>query len=758
MKSRRLFLALLIGGVPAMPHAPLHAQQGAPPPVLRIGQVRGVLHLDGRLNEAMWADADSVGDLTQSEPVEGAAPSARTVVRVLATSEALIVGIRADDAEPTRLVSFARERDANLSNEDHLKLVLDTYRDGRSGYVFAVNPHGARYDALVSGQGENENSNWDAVWEVATARTTTGWSAEFRIPVRSLQFQQGLREWGFNVQRRIQRLQETDRWASPERNFKVTQTFRAGRLTAVPEFALGVGLSVRPSLVARGGIQAPGTSFTSTGDASLDVTQVLGANTLAAVTINTDFAETEVDSRRTNLTRFPIVFPEKRTFFLQGADIFDFGLGTGDDVRPFFSRRIGLLSGDEVPIRAGLKVSGRARGANFGALVVHTGDIDDGEARALPRTASTMGVLRLRQNVLKESSVGVIGSFGDPLGRADSWTAGADATYQTSRLLGGRNLLLGVWGLAMGRDGMREAGRDGRRTAYGGTLDFPNDLWDVSLTYRNVGDAFDPSLGFIPRPGVQGASLNVTYKPRPAGDIIGLDVRQMFHELRTSLVGDLDGRWESYRIFTAPVNWRLESGDRFELNVVPVGERLPAQFTIADGVTIPIGSYHWRRYRLEAGLAPKRRVSGQATWWTGGFYTGRLDEVQLTAAWKPSALVIVELDGTRNMGRLAEGRFTQDLFGTRVRLNVSPDLQVNSYLQYDNSSDSFGANTRLRWTFSPLGDLFIVYNHNLRHDIDPMTGLPLPMGVQPDPMQRRDRRWGFGSNQLLVKLQYAVRY
>jgi hypothetical protein len=221
VKSRRLFLALLIGGVPAMPHAPLHAQQGAPPPVLRIGQVRGVLHLDGRLNEAMWADADSVGDLTQSEPVEGAAPSARTVVRVLATSEALIVGIRADDAEPTRLVSFARERDANLSNEDHLKLVLDTYRDGRSGYVFAVNPHGARYDALVSGQERTRIPTGMPCgkWRQRARPPVVG---EFRIPVRSLQFQQGLRSEGFNVQRRIQRLQETDRWASPERNFKVT--------------------------------------------------------------------------------------------------------------------------------------------------------------------------------------------------------------------------------------------------------------------------------------------------------------------------------------------------------------------------------------------------------------------------------------------------------------------------------------------------------------------------------------------------------
>jgi hypothetical protein len=233
----------------------------------------------------------------------------------------------------------------------------------------------------------------------------------------------------------------------------------------------------------------------------------------------------------------------------------------------------------------------------------------------------------------------------------------------------------------------------------------------------------------------------------------------MFHEFLTTLVADLGGRWESYRVFTAPVNWRLESGDRFELNVVPTGERLTAPFEIADGITIPAGSYHWNRYRLEGGLAAKRRFSGQLSWWFGDFYTGRLDELLLTAAWKPSSLFIVELNGTRNIGRLREGDFTQDLIGTRVRVNVSPDLQLNSYVQYDNTSDSFGTNTRLRWTFSPLGDLFVVYNHNLRHDIDPVTGLPIAGGgVQTDPTRRLDRRWGFASNQLLVKVQYAFRY
>jgi len=165
-------------------------------------------------------------------------------------------------------------------------------------------------------------------------------------------------------------------------------------------------------------------------------------------------------------------------------------------------------------------------------------------------------------------------------------------------------------------------------------------------------------------------------------------------------------------------------------------------FEVADGVTIHEGSYHFNRFRLEGGTALKRRFSGQATWWFGQFYDGRLDQYELTAAWKPSSLFIMEFTGERNVGKVSGGRFTQDVLGTRVRVNVSPDLQVNSFVQYDNESRDVGTNTRLRWTFTPAGDLFVVYNHNVR-TIDPLSGL---------------RRLAFDSNQLLVKLQYAMRY
>lgn len=704
-------------------------------PVLRASS--GPVRVDGILDEPAWSKSDSITALTQTEPREGAPPSARTVIRVVADEDALTIGVRAEQPAGVAVVSFARDRDAALANEDHIRIVLDTYLDGRSGYVFAVNANGARYDALVANQGESESADWDGIWEAAVVRAPTTWTMEIRIPLKTLMFRQELTEWGFNVQRRIQALQETDRWASPLRQFQLTHVNRAGLLSGLPQFQLGRGLSVRPSLSAAIGQPSPIAARSGDADLSLDATQRLGANTLTSLTVNTDFADIEVDSRRTNLTRFPLFFPEKRTFFLEGSDIFEFGLGTGTDVRAFHSRRIGLLSQREVPLHAGLKLNGREGQTNFGALVVRTGTTDDALLDTLP-TANTMAVLRLQQNVLQQSSVGMIATMGDPLGARAAWLAGPDLTYQTSRFRGDKNFLVGAWGLAMDREGLA-----GRKHAFGAKVDYPNDLWDVALTYKWLGDGFQPSLGFVPRPGSQIVNFNVNYQPRPRRPILGLHVRQMFNEFFNTLVADLNGRWESYRIFLAPVNWRLVSGDRVEINVVPTGEQLTAPFAIADGVIIPAGAYHWSRQRLEWQFAAKRRLSGQATWWFGDFYTGKLDEYILTAAWKPTPLFIVEMNGTRNVGRLAEGRFTQEVIGTRFRVNVSPDLQVNTYVQYDNGSRGVGTNTRLRWTFSPVGDLFVVYNHNIRELLDPLD---------------RHRGYAFASNQLLVKAQYAFRY
>jgi hypothetical protein len=696
------------------------AQDAAP--TLRAGTLTEGVSVDGVLDEPAWSAAASIDRLTQSDPDEGQAATTRTTVRVLASAGALAIGIVCDQP-PGDIVSFSVRRDAGLNSEDHVRLVFGPFMDGRSGYVFAVNPTGARYDGLIAPGGESDNSDWDGIWDAATRRTATGWTAEILIPIHTLSFNADLRQWHFNVQRRIQRQLETDRWAFPARQYQVTQTSRAGLLTDLPEFDLGLGLTVRPAVTTGGGIPAPGVKVDGEFQPSLDVTQRLGANVLISGTVNTDFAETEVDTRRTNLTRFPLFFPEKRTFFLEGDDIFSFGLGLNQDVLPYFSRRVGLVSGQEVPIMAGTKINGRAGNTNFGGLVVGTND-----KRNVVADEAVMAVGRVKQNILRESWVGAIATVGDPLGRQNSWLGGVDFTYATSHFRGDKNFLAGVWALAAGRDHL---GDDA--SAVGFKVDYPNDLWDIQVTAKRIGRDFDPSIGFVPRRSVYLYNGQVNNRTR----ISKGPFQQLFHEFMPTLATDLSGQWESYRVFFAPVNWRFRSGDRFEFNVNPTGERLLEPFAIARGVTIPRGSYHWKRYRLEVGTAQKRRLYSQITWWFGDFYNGDLNQIVWTGAWNPTPLVTVEFSGERNIGRLETGDFTQTLVGTRLRVNLSPDLSVASYAQYDTDSDSVGVNTRLRWTFTPAADLFVVYNHNVRSLLE---------------------RWQLDSNQLLIKLQYAFRF
>jgi hypothetical protein len=695
-------------------------------PSISCGPTTEAIKIDGHLTEGDWISAPLLENFFTTEPVEKGTPSFRTILRVLANEKAIIIGIECKDTNPEEIIHFSKLRDTDLSNEDHVRVVLDPFLDGQSGYILAVNANGARYDALVSNRGESENEDWDAIWEAAASINADGWSIEIKLPIQSIYFKKGLKEWGFNVERRIQRNQETIRWANVQRDQWFIQTSRAGLLTNLPEFNYGLGLNVRPSIVTdfnRSGQEGSGKMGLQ---GSLDASQRLSPNVLATITVNTDFAETEVDTRQTNLTRFPLFFPEKRSFFLEGSDIFEFGFGTGSStVLPFFSRRIGLFGGDEVPVFGGVKLNGRVGKTAFGGLGMRTQSFESGGTSFDP---SNMGVARVRHNVLKESSIGLIGSVGDPLGRPDSWMSGADFTYQTTRFNGDKNFIAGFWGLYTDRADLLSD-----RSAFGFKIDYPNDKWDIAMVYSRIGEQFDPSLGFVPRRGIHYLRLGATYAPRP--DLSWL--RQMFNQFFGTYVLGLDNKWQSYRLFTAPINWRLESGDRVEFNVNPTGENILIPFDIAEDVSIPQGSYHFIRYRLEAEYAAKRRLNGQLTWWFGSFYEGWLDEIELQLNWNPSTLITFELRGERNIGRLPWGDFQQTLGGLRVRFNVTSDLQLNTYVQYDTVSKRMGVNARIHWIFSPLGDAFLVFNHNTLNDLND--------------------RWELQNQQIVFKIRYNFR-
>ena len=680
----------------------------------------GILRVDGWLDEADWQKADSTTSLRMIEPVEDGDPTYLTVVKVLVTPRNIYLGIKCYDKQPEEIVAFSKARDSELEDEDYLKVILDTYRDGRNGYIFAINPFAARYDALVSRNGESENPNWDGAWDAATQINSDFWSAEIRIPVATLTFNKSLDSWGLNVERRIQRLLEVNRWSGISMDYTIGQTRHAGLLTNLPVFNTGIGLTPRVSLVGKA-TQDGNTPTAYDWNPSLDVTQRITSDITAQLTLNTDFAETEVDSRQTNLTRFPVLYPEKRQFFLEGADIYDFGLSLGRSLMPFYSRRIGLYEGNEVPIIAGGKINGKVGKTHFGSLITRTGDVDT------LVSGTTMGVVRVKQNILQESSIGMIATMGDPGGLSQAWTGGIDFTYQTSTIGSGKNFLVGGWVMMNNMEGLT-----GDRTAVGIKIDFPNDLWDWFLQYRRIGDAFDPSMGFAARKGMSNYSAKLEYMPRPESRWI----RQHKFQFVPSLYTDLSNHWESYSLMIAPFNASLESGDRLEFNLMPEGEYLKEPFEISDGVVINPGGYHWMRYRLEAQGASKRAVNGMATWWFGGFYGGKLDQIELMVNWRVMSFLVLEMMYENNIARIPAGDFNKELWSIRTALNISSDLNVSVFVQYDNDSNSVGTYSRLRWTFAPLGDLFVVYKHNLQPDLTD--------------------RWQQDQNQLIVKLTYGL--
>jgi hypothetical protein len=689
-------------------------------PVITSTSTDEAMKVDGRLDEADWTRADSITTLYMVEPVVNGTPSFQTVVKILLTPRDLYLGFICYDPDPERIVAFSKARDSELEDEDYLKVILDTYRDGRSGYIFAINPYAARYDALVSNNGESENPNWDGAWDAQTQINGDFWSAEIRIPVSTLSYNKSLDSWGFNVERRIQRFLEINRWSGISMDYKIGQTCHAGLITSLPGFHGGIGLTPRISLLTR--VTQEGEEKASYDwKPSLDVTQRITTDISATLTVNTDFAETEVDSRQTNLTRFPVLYPEKRQFFLEGADIFDFGISLGRSLMPFYSRRIGLYQGNEVPIQWGGKVNGKVKNTYFGSLITQTGAVDS------LVSGSKMGVVRIKQNILKESSVGMIATLGDPGARNQAWTTGVDFTYQTSALRDRKNFLVGVWGMVNHREGL-----EGDNTAVGFKIDYPNDLWDWFLQYRRVGDAFDPSMGFVTRRGISSYEAKVDFMPRPENPWI----RQYKFQLMPSLITDLNDDWESYRVSVTLLDLSLESGDEIGFSLQPQGEYLKFPFEISEGVIIEPGGYHFMRNQLEASTASKRALNGRASYTFGGFYGGRLDQVELGLNWRVMSILMLEFMYENNLGKIPAGDFKKELMAVRTALNISSDLNVSLFVQYDNESKTVGTYSRLRWTFAPLGDLFIVYKHNIQPQLED--------------------RWQQDQNQLIVKLTYGI--
>ncbi|HEY0782048.1 MAG TPA: DUF5916 domain-containing protein, partial [Thermoanaerobaculia bacterium] len=552
---------------------------------------------------------------------------------------------------------------------------------------------------------------WDGLWDARVRRTAAGWTAEIAISARALRFGSGLAAWGFNVERHVAREQLTLRWTGATLDATFTDLRRAGRLGGVAGLRQGLGLAASPSAVGRyDRVLAPPLSR-RTGDAGVDLGYNLTPELGGVLTTHTDFAETEVDTRQLNLTRFPLFFPEKRGFFLEGSNLFDFTNGLGSDFIPFYSRQVGLVAGQRVPIDAGLKVLGRTGAWSLAALDVETG----AAAQARPEN---LFAGRASFDLDSHFRVGALMTRGDPRGSGDSTFTALDAVWRTSTFRGDKNLVLSAWGAQSAGDAtpdrdLTAPSTDRGRNGWGLRAECPNDLLSSYLQVNEYGGALVPALGFLPRPGTRQYAAGNAFQPRPAEQGPFGWARQFFFETYFTRVDDLAGGPQSWRLFTAPFNVSTRSGEHFEIDWAPQFERLDQPFEVAPGVFIAPGRYRFDRYEAEAQSSPSRpwRVGGKV--WFGAFFSGRLVQWSGFVDWTGfDGHLRVEASGETDVGRLPEGDFIERLWQLKTFYAFTPDLTAAAFTQYDSASRDLGLNARLRWTFSPGCDLFLVWNRN----------------------------------------------
>jgi hypothetical protein len=678
--------------------APLRAE--APPKSTEAIAIEEPIRLDGRLDEPAWARATPATGFVQREPATGQAASEDTDVRVLYTSKVLYVGIDARDRQPELVISKEMQRDEPLWRDDAVDILLDTFDDDRNAYLFETNPNGARTDALITDEGRGFNLQWDGVWDVSARRTPTGWCAEVAIPFSTIRFDPAARAWGFNVLRYIRRRAEQAFWAPILLDADVKRVSLYGGLTGIEGARPGLNLNVKPFAVgtARARATAPSGDPRDL-EVGLDLKWGFTRGTSLDLTVNTDFAETEVDALQVNLTRFPLFFPEKRYFFLENAGIFDFGPRepTAADtpvMKLFFSRRIGLgPNGEEVPIEWGARTTGRVGGWSFGLLDVQADAAVVGST-AVPR--DNWATARVTRNFGQRSSFGAIATQRYNSGNTNR-AYGADLSFKPT-------LKLTFAGYAAGSDNTRPGGASD--WAAGGSAAFSGAEWMAHAGFDRIGEEFDPEAGFLLRRGVDRFVERVAWEPRPALR----RVMNLHFEIDSRVYTDLSGGVQSERHRLDFLGLRTDKASEAYLYAADNFERLDVPFAIAPGVVIPPGGYRFDDAGVRYLTHSSRPVSVEGVAEAGGFYDGTHLSSSFTLRLRPNRFLRSESVWQVDDVRLPAGEFTANVLRQRFALALTPRLLTNAYLQYSDLDDLLSLNVRFNWTYRPGSDVYLVFN------------------------------------------------
>jgi hypothetical protein len=675
-------------------------------PVIEAGATPDqAITLDGALDEVAWRDAPAI-TLTQQNPHPGAATPYVSTVKVLRGKDHLYFGITCVDPDPRRLAVHTLQRDGDQSADDSVMLVLDTFGQRKLAYAFEVNAGGAKADGLISPGYNNSSSNtptvdfsWNGYWDAAVKHTAEGWTAEIRIAAQSLQFPKHSAVWGLNVSRYVPRELMTLVWSGVSLDATPTNLQREGKLTNIEGLDQGSGFEFDPYGVTEYSDGKHDTESYTGFDLKYNLTPELAG----LFTYHTDFSEALANSLNVSASPYAQSIPETRAFFLDGANVFTFSHNLGQNFIPFYSRSIGQVDGATVPLDEGVKLLGHAGDWTLGMLDTQMADTD-------VSGRSNLFAGRAVYNVNSEWRIGGLVTRGDPLGQSDNTLTSLDSTWSTSSLQGDKNLNLSGWVARSSGQGLPQGDRGG----YGFDAEYPNDLWYADVNYNLFGDALDPALGFLQRPGTKQTSATLTWQPRPGADSPFSWVRQFFENVGWYYVTGLDDRVQSDDWTFNPVQFTTQGGWRWNLQVGSEYEVLAQPYSIVPQVTVPAGSYHFTNVHSNMTSPTANDFVFSYSAEAGDLYDTHYKDFFPNIAWSaPGGHFTMSLltgwlwiYGPQSDGMLRVTELT-------MNYSFTPDLTLSTLTQYNSVSRTTSENAILQWNIQPDRIFYLVWNHGL---------------------------------------------
>jgi len=674
--------------------------------------------IDGRLDDEVWRNAAIVDDFEQTSPADGATPSETTIVRVIYDDEYLYIAADLRDSSPDKIRAKQMIQGKLFYSDDRFYVMLDSFNSKRNDYFFQVNANGVRREAL------RENNarfieEWATIWQAESAVHDNGWATEIAIPFKSISFSPDSDTWGINFGRGIVRKQEHVLWSSHDRQ---DWPAYSGEVHGIDDIQQGLGLDVVPSinLSQQRDLVLGGDS--SGFEPSQDIRYRITPSLSATFTLNTDFSTAQVDEQQVALDRFSLFFPEKRDFFLQDAGIFEFG-NIDTNGRPFFSRRIGLSgTGEQVGVDGGIKLTGRIGDFNLGALAIRQEAAGTVEAKDL-------FVARGSYNVFDESAVGFIMTHGDPTSNNSNSVVGVDFLYRDSDGPFGRIVTGKFWAQQS-----RSSNLSGDDQAFGVQFEIPSDKLLAYVGTQYIEENFHPALGFVNRGGIRRFDTGVRYRIRPEQGMW----RALNSRIDFTHITDMNGDVLSQKTRVRPVGFYSHRDDFFFIDWERKKEVVLNEFDLFGRLNVPVGEYNFDRVRAEIATGMQRPVRVVLSVQDGGFFSGDRLEKFVEFQWRQSAHFFLGLGFTENVVDLPSGSFTSHLASLRTDVAFDSKWSWSNFMQYDNTSDSFGINSRLRYVPEAGQEMLFVVNQGGTVD--------------------QDNQFSSTQSEITLKVSYTFRY